>query len=169
MQVSETGNWSSMTGVLQHGARLALLVAGTALVSLAAVQAWQVIARYLLNDSPGWTEPLALLLLNTAMSLGAAAAVHQRAHFGFPLLVHMSPPRLRRVLEAFSSLVVLALGSVLAIGGVTLLFDGWGVRMAGTVLPQGLMFLPLTLGGTLMALFALAELVTPRSPAAEPR
>ncbi|WP_257388919.1 TRAP transporter small permease [Tahibacter caeni] len=164
MQSSETES-----GLLPRGARAALLVAGLALVVLAAVQAWQVIARYVLNDSPGWTEPLALLLLNTAMSLGAAAAVQQRAHFGFPLLVHLAPPRLRRLLEAFSSLVVLGLGGVLAIGGIRLLLDGWGVRMAGTVLPQGLMFLPLSLGGALMVCFAGAELFAPRRAAAEPR
>jgi TRAP-type C4-dicarboxylate transport system permease small subunit len=152
-------------GLLPRSARLALLVAGTALVVLAAVQAWQVIARYLLNDSPGWTEPLSLLLLNTAMSLGAAAAVHQRAHFGFPLLVHMAPAPLRRVLEALSSLLIAGLGTTLAIGGVTLLVDGWSVRMAGTVLPQGLLFLPLSVGGALMAIFALAQL-SPRANAA---
>lgn len=156
------------SGWLPRGARLALLVAGTALVVLAAVQAWQVIARYLLNDSPGWTEPLSLLLLNTAMSLGAAAAVYQRAHFGFPLLVHMAPPRLRRVLEASSSLLVAGLGATLAVGGVTLLVDVWNVRMAGTVLPQGLMFLPLSLGGSLMAVFAIAQLA-PRATAVEAR
>jgi TRAP-type C4-dicarboxylate transport system permease small subunit len=159
----------SETGLLPRGARAALLVAGMALVGLTIVQAWQVIARYVLNDSPGWTEPLALLLLNTAMSLGAAAAVQQRAHFGFPLLVHLAPPPLRRLLEAFSALVVLGLGGVLAIGGITLLLDGWNVRMAGTVLPQGLMFLPLTVGGVLMACFAGAELFRPRRAAAEPR
>lgn len=156
------------SGALHRCSRGALFVAGAALVALAAVEAWQVIARYLLNDSPGWTEPLALLLLNTAMSLGAAAAVRQRAHFGFPLLVHIAPPRLRRMLEAFSSLVVLGLGGVLAVGSVTLLVDGWSVRMAGTVLPQGLMFLPLSLGGALMMLFALAQLRQPPA-AAEPR
>jgi TRAP-type C4-dicarboxylate transport system permease small subunit len=161
MQASETD-----AGALPRLARGALGVAGAALVVLTAVQAWQVVARYLLNDSPGWTEPLALLLLNTAMSLGAAAAVQQRAHFGFPLLVHLAPPPLRRALEVLSALVISGLGGVLAIGGITLLLDGWSVRMAGTVLPQGLMFLPLSLGGALMVLFALAQL---RAPAAEPR
>ena len=42
------------------------------------VEAWQVFARYVLNDSPGWTEPVALLLLNIAMMFGAAVGVRQR-------------------------------------------------------------------------------------------
>lgn len=147
-------------------ARAALSVAGAALVVLAAVQAWQVIARYLLNDSPGWTEPLALLLLNTAMCLGAAAAVQQRAHFGFPLLLHVAPPGLRIGLQVFASLVMAGLGGVLAVGGALLLFDGWPVRMAGTVLPQGLMFAPLSVGGALICVFALLQLRRPRDETA---
>ena len=54
-----------------------------ALAGMAAVQAWQVFARYVLNDSPGWTEPVALLLLNTVMMLGAAIGV--RTGQPFPL------------------------------------------------------------------------------------
>ena len=54
-------------------ARAALLAAGVALVAMAAVEAWQVFARYVLNDSPGWTEPLALFLLYTAMTAPSAA------------------------------------------------------------------------------------------------
>lgn len=155
------------TGLAAQLARLALGIAGAALVALTAVQAWQVIARYVLNDSPGWTEPLALLLLNTAMCLGAAAAVQQRAHFGFPLLVHLAPAALRRGLEVFSSLVCAALGGVLAVGGAQLLLDGWPVRMAGTVLPQGILFAPLSLGGALICLFALLQLRAPPVAAVE--
>ena len=45
-------------GWLDRLAKLAIAVAGTALVGVVIVQAWQVIARYVLNDSPGWTEPV---------------------------------------------------------------------------------------------------------------
>ena len=46
-----------------------MALAGTALVAMALIQAWQVFARYVLNDSPGWTEPLALLLMSFACNL----------------------------------------------------------------------------------------------------
>nr|MBP8908295.1 TRAP transporter small permease [Pseudoxanthomonas sp.] len=41
--------------------------AAIALVGLVLVQSWQVFTRYVLNDSPSWTEPVTLLLLATAM------------------------------------------------------------------------------------------------------
>ena len=143
---------------LDRLATLVLHIAGAALIGMVAVEAWQVFARYVLNDSPGWTEPVALLLLDLAMSFGAAAAVHARAHFAFPVAVQASPPRLRRVLQIVAQLVVAAIGGVLAVGGAVLLVDGLDVPMAGARLPQGTPFLPLAIGGALIALFALAQL-----------
>jgi len=138
--------------------RVALGIAGAALVGVATVQAWQVFARYVLNDSPGWTEPVALLLLATAMSLAAGAAVRSRSHFGFYVLVESSRPRVARALRALADVATAAVGGTLAAYGVVLLLDGWSVTMAGTSLPQGLPFLPVSLGGALMAIFALERL-----------
>ena len=58
---------------LDRIAGIAIAVAAAALLGLVVVQGWQVFTRYVLNDSPSWTEPVTLLLLATAMSLGAAA------------------------------------------------------------------------------------------------
>ena len=82
---------------LQRGmdalSNVAIAVAVAALLGLVVVQGWQVIARYVINDSPSWTEPVTVLLLTTAMSLGAAAGVHTNRHFGFFLLADFGPPR----------------------------------------------------------------------------
>ncbi|HAI47332.1 MAG TPA: TRAP transporter permease DctQ, partial [Stenotrophomonas sp.] len=59
-------------------AEVAIHIAVLALLGLVVVQGWQVFARYVINDSPSWTEPVTLLLLATAMSLGAATGVHTR-------------------------------------------------------------------------------------------
>ncbi len=152
-------------------ARASFATAGAALVVLVAVEFWQVLARYLLNDSPGWTEPAALFLLTTAMSLGAAGAVQQGAHFGFYVLRESAPPRLRRLLALFAELVVAALGAVLALGAGALLADGWDVPGAGSGLPQSANYLPMCVGGALMTLFALARVrdgLRAPVPAAEP-
>jgi len=146
------------TSLLARVQRIALGIAGAALFGVAAVQAWQVFARYVLNDSPGWTEPVALLLLATAMSLAAGAAVRSRSHFGFYVLLEASRPRVARALRTLSDGAIAVVGGVIATYGAVLLTDGWSVRMAGAPLPQGLPFLPLTLGGVLMVVFALERL-----------
>jgi TRAP-type C4-dicarboxylate transport system permease small subunit len=146
------------TAILARAARGAALVAGAALVGMAATEAWQVFARFVLNSSPGWTEPVALLLLSTAMSLGAAAGVRSWSHFGFFLVAQNAPAKVRRVLEGFASLVVAAIGAALAMWGVQLLVDGIDVPAAGTPLPQSAVFLPIALGGALMCVFAIERL-----------
>jgi TRAP-type C4-dicarboxylate transport system permease small subunit len=148
----------------------AIAIAAVALGGLVLVQGWQVVARYVLNDSPSWTEPVTLLLLSTAMSLGAAAGVHTRRHFSFSLMAEAMRPGARRLAEAVSVLVIVAIGATLAGWSAVLLVDGLAVRAAGAPLPQSINYLPLTVGGALMAVFALARvpaLLTRRDAGAE--
>jgi TRAP-type C4-dicarboxylate transport system permease small subunit len=143
----------------------AIAVAAVALGGLVVVQGWQVVARYVLNDSPSWTEPVTLLLLSTAMSLGAAAGVHTRRHFSFTLMAEAMRPGARRLAEAVSVLVIVAIGATLAVWSAVLLLDGLDVRAAGAPLPQSINYLPLGVGGALMALFALARVPALLAPA----
>lgn len=147
-------------------ADIAIHIAVLALLGLVVVQGWQVFARYVINDSPSWTEPVTLLLLATAMSLGAATGVHTRRHFGFFLLAAYMGPNLRRAVDVFCSLVVAVLGVVIAWWAAVLLMDGLGIKAAGANLPQSINYLPLCIGGALMALFALNQIVQAVQPAA---
>jgi TRAP-type C4-dicarboxylate transport system permease small subunit len=139
-------------------ARAATFIACVSLLAITLVEAWQVFARYVLNDSPVWTEPVALLLMSAAMMFGAAVGVRSESHFGLFVAVNAATPRVRAVLLATARLVVMAIGVVLAFWGTVLLVDGWSIPMAGAPLPQGLYFLPIGLGGALIALFALERL-----------
>lgn len=157
---------------LQRGIELvsniAIGIAAAALLGLVVVQGWQVIARYVLNDSPSWTEPVTLLLLSTAMSLGAAAGVHTRRHFGFYLLAESLGAAARRVLSLIPPLVIVAIGATICGWGWVLLVDGLDIRTAGANLPQSINYLPLSIGGALMVLFALNQLIEAlRAPATE--
>jgi TRAP-type C4-dicarboxylate transport system permease small subunit len=140
---------------LDRLADLSIYTAAAALLGLVVVQGWQVFTRYVLNDSPSWTEPVTLLLLATAMSLGAASGVHTNRHFGFFLLAERFPEPGRRALEALRALVMAAIGLVLAWWSAVLLVDGLDIKIAGAPMPQSINYLPLAVGGALMAVFAL--------------
>lgn len=157
-----------LSRALDRLASLAVGIAAMSLLGLVAVQGWQVFARYVLNDSPGWTEPVTLVLLATCMSFGAAAGVREDRHFRFHLLAEALPKGARRAVEMLSVLVMTAIGVVLAGWGMRLLADGIGIRMAGAPLPQSIAYLPLAIGGLLMVLFALARLLPGASPAPHP-
>ena len=135
-------------------AGLAMGLAGIALVAMALVQAWQVFARYVLNDSPGWTEPLALLLMSFAVMFGAAVAVRRETHFAFQTFRDTAPGRLQWLMKSISRLIAAAGGAGLMVLGGSLMIDDWPVVMAGAPLPAGLKFAGLCLGGALILLFA---------------
>jgi TRAP-type C4-dicarboxylate transport system permease small subunit len=153
------------SGWLDKLARITAWIAGIALVSMAAVQAWQVFARYVLNASPDWTEPVALLLLNTAMMFGAAVGVRSESHFGFFIARDAAPPRVARAMQGFSRLVVASVGALLAWWGAVLTADSWEVPMAGARIPEGTFYLPLCLGGVLIAVFSFHHLFAGKSAA----
>ncbi len=136
-------------------ARLTLWLCVVSLLGIVLVQSWQVFGRYLLNDSPSWTEPLALLLMNTTMMCAAALGVRSHAHFRFSLLSERLSPLAQRVLNGLALVIAVALGLLLAIGGAILFWSDRDVLLAGTLLPEGARYLPLVLGGALMAGFAL--------------
>ena len=135
-------------------------LAGMALVAMALIQAWQVFARYVLNDSPGWTEPLALLLMSFAVMFGASVAVRRETHFAFQTFLHALPERPQWALKSVSRLIAAAAGGALMILGGTLMIDEWPVTMAGAPLPSGLKFAGLCVGGALILLFSIERLLT---------
>lgn len=150
--------------------RVILGLAGLALVAMALIQAWQVFARYVLNDSPGWTEPVALLLMSFAVMFGAAVGVRRETHFAFQNLRDALPDPMRGVAKAITRLIAATAGLGLMVLGGTLMIDDWAVPMAGAPVPSGLRFAALAVGGLLILIFALERLFTgdlPPEPARE--
>jgi TRAP-type C4-dicarboxylate transport system permease small subunit len=150
-----------ITSTLDVLDRAALVTACAGLIGMAVVQGWQVFARYVLNNSPSWTEPLALLCMSTTMMLSAACGVRASRHFGFFILVETSKPKVRAVLLAISSLIAVAIGLMLAVWGAKMVSEAWDYPIAGAPFPQGVAYLPMTLGGLLIAIFAVEKWLSP--------
>ena len=122
--------------LLDRISNLAIGIAAASLLGLVVVQGWQVFTRYVLNDSPSWTESVTLPL-STAMSL-AAAGVHTKRHFGFFLLAEKLHAHVRRAIDLIRPLMIAAIGAVIAWWGAVLLLDGLDIKMAGAALPQSI-------------------------------
>jgi TRAP-type C4-dicarboxylate transport system permease small subunit len=54
---------------------------------------------------------------------------------------------------------MIVLGAGLSVFGAILMADSWTVAMAGIGLPVGLRFLPVAVGGALIAVFGIERLV----------
>ena len=144
-------------GPLRPVATAALAVACGALVALAVVEGWQVVARYVLGSPAAWTEPVALLLVKIAFMLGAAVGVRQETHFRFALGA-AAAGRWRHAIESLGRLVTAAIGIVFAGWASSVMLATWELKAPGAPLPVGLNFAPFAIGGALIALFAFERL-----------
>ncbi len=139
--------------------RTALWISGAGLILMTVFVAWQVFGRYVLNQSPSWTEPASLLLMSWFILLGAAAGVREGNHLGFEIALHYAPHGLRQVMLLITEVLVLGFGAAMAWYGSELAIETWSAAMPGLAIPQGMDYVPLAAGGILIALFSLEKIV----------
>lgn len=140
-------------------ARTALYIAGVGLVTMMVFVAWMVVGRFVLNDTPTWTEPAVLLLMSWFILLGAAVGVRSRGHLSFEIGLHTAPPGLRSVLVFANELIVCAFGLAMAWYGAVLAHGVWADRTPMIGLSKGWDYVPMSVGGALVFLFALEKVL----------
>ncbi|HRK25465.1 MAG TPA: TRAP transporter small permease [Beijerinckiaceae bacterium] len=150
---------SLLARILAPISRACLWLAASGLVTMTLAVAWQVFGRKILNDTPTWTEPAALLLMSWFILFGAAVCLREGEHMGFDIGLHYAPPPLRFAMKAVTHVLIIIFGLYMAVYGWQLTEKTWSAKMAGINIPQGMDYLPLFAGGILFALFAFENLV----------
>ena len=153
---------SGSGGIDRAAARLAGIVATLAsagLVLMTAVIGWQVFARYVLNDSPTWSEAAALVIMAWFVLLAAAVGVYERFHLGFRLFVSLLPLPVKRAIFLLGQLLIMMFGAAMTFNGMALV-DFTASHVIPTLgVSRSVAYWPFAICGTLIVLFALANCV----------
>jgi TRAP-type C4-dicarboxylate transport system permease small subunit len=138
---------------------LALWVAGTGLVAMTVIVAYQVFMRYVMNASPPWTEAGSIMIMSWFIFLGAAVGVRENFHMGFDVLLYVLPAGAKPWLRAVSDIAIFAFafGMVFYGGGLAIRF--WSTRIPVLGLPTTFTYLPIVISGALMCLFSLERIL----------
>lgn len=136
----------------------ALYFAGAGLVIMTAIVAWQVFCRYVLNDSPSWTEPGAVILMSWFIFLGAAVGVRENNHMGFDVLLYALPPAAKKWLRMISDIVIFGFGLGMIWYGSNLVKLTWGTTLPALGISGAWDYVPLMGGGVLIALFSFERI-----------
>ncbi len=139
--------------------KIAVAVGGTGLVLMTVFIAWQVYGRFILNDTPTWTEPTALLLMLYFILLVAAVGVRERFHLGLDLFRMLVPPKVNLALDIVSFGVVGFLGFAMMIYGLDLCIGTWQEQIPAIFLPEGVRFLPMFFAGLMIGVFSIERIV----------
>ncbi|MDZ7371122.1 MAG: TRAP transporter small permease [candidate division KSB1 bacterium] len=123
---------------------------------------WQVVTRYILKHPSNWTEELATFLMIWVGLLGAAVALHRRAHLGIDYFVGRLKPHSAALAEAFVFLLILLFSvAVFIVGGLRLVIVTFrfGQLTPALRIPMGFVYLAVPTSGLFFALYSLEFLL----------
>jgi TRAP-type C4-dicarboxylate transport system permease small subunit len=140
-------------------ARLCLQLGVAGLVLLIVAVLYQVIGRYLFNDTPTWAESGAVLLVLYVTMLGMAVGVRDAGHIGLESLLVLAPEALRLKMELFIHVLVLVFGCVMAYYCAVLAESVWDYKIPTLGVSEAFKYLPPACAGALVALFSVEHII----------
>ena len=139
--------------------RICLQLAVLGLIVIVAAVLTQIFGRYVLNDSPAWTEIFSLVLVLYVTCFAAAVGVRDGRHIGMESLLIYAPQSVRRCAEIIVYIGMIVFGLTMSWGGALLTIAMMDYLNPGLPISQGWTYLPLALGGLLITLFAVEGIV----------
>ena len=148
-----------LTAVNSRLSRWAMYIACACLLGLLSVVVYGVVLRYVFNNAPPYVEQVALLLVISVAMFGAAAGVRDAGHIGLDSLVAALSARV----QFWCSLVVFVLsivfGLALMAGSVEMAISTYASTIPTLGLSEAWRYLPVVLGGILIAAFSIEHLI----------
>jgi TRAP-type C4-dicarboxylate transport system permease small subunit len=139
--------------------KLSLMLAVAGLIVLIACVQYQVIGRYVFNDTPTWAEALALLLVLYITALGLAVGVRDAGHIGMDSIVSLLPEKLRLKLEILIHVLVGFFGALMAYNGYLWASIKWNDQKPMLGIPSSMDYVPLIIAGVLVVLFTIEHVI----------
>jgi len=139
--------------------KISLVLAVLGLIAVILCVQWQVIGRYVLNDTPTWAEALAMLIVLFVTAFGLAVGVRDAGHIGLESLVVLLPEPWQRKIELLIHFLVGVFGFLMTQGGWLWAAAKWGEKKPMLPVPDGIDYVPLVIAGALIVLFSIDHIV----------
>jgi len=111
-----------------------------------------------------WVEEVGETTLAWLTLVGAAVGVAERSHFTLTFLVHRFPPSVRHAIHVGNNLLIAAFGGLVAWLGVKLAIMNSMLTSPALEFSLAWLYAAATVGGILMALYALRAACNPAGP-----
>ncbi len=148
-----------LTAINSRLSRWAMYIACACLVGLLSVVVYGVVLRYVFNDAPPYVEQLALLLVISVAMFGAAAGVRDAGHIGLDSLVAMLSKKLQFWCGIAVCVLSIAFGLALLAGSIEMGLSTHASTIPTLGLSEAFRYLPVLLGGILIAVFSVEHLI----------
>jgi TRAP-type C4-dicarboxylate transport system permease small subunit len=145
--------------ILEWIAKLCIAIAGALLVFLIVIFGWLVFGRYVLNNTPTWVEQASILIIAYITFLGAAVGIRENSHLSIDFIRDALPDKIRKSMALLSDACLVAFGVVMAVQGYKLVMSNLHRAIPMIDMSEAWRAAPLGVGGLLIALFALSNLL----------
>ena len=139
--------------------KLSLVLAVVGLIAVILCVQYQVIGRYIFNDTPTWAEALSMLLVLFVTAFGLAVGVRDAGHIGLESMVALLLDRWRRRIELLIHALVGLFGFLMAQGGWMWASAKWGEKKPMLPVPDGIDYVPVVIAGVLIVLFSIEHIL----------
>lgn len=139
--------------------KYSLMLAVVMLVLIILCVQYQVVGRYVFNDTPTWAEGLALQLVLYVTALGVAVGVRDAGHIGLESLISLLPEAWRLKLEVLIHALVALFGGLMAWSGWIWTKLKWTELDPMLHIPVGVDYLSLVVAGVLIVMFSFEHIV----------
>ncbi len=110
----------------------------------------QVVARYVFNQPPAWTEELARFCQVWIVLLTSSICLRKGSHLAVDYLGPTLPPAARSVVAVITGCLIALYSGVVVIWGIRLLMIGWTQTSPAMQLNMGVVYLVFPIAGGLM-------------------
>ena len=139
--------------------KLCLVLAVIGLIAVILCVQWQVIGRYVFNDTPTWAEALAMLLVLFVTAFGLAVGVRDAGHIGLESLVVLLPKKWQHRIEILIHFLVGAFGALMVQSGWLWASAKWNEKKPMLPVPDGIDYVPIVIAGVLIVLFSIEHVI----------
>ena len=150
---------NGFTAINARLSRWAMYIACACLVGLLCVVVYGVVLRYVFNNAPPYVEQVALLLVISVAMFGAAAGVRDAGHIGLDSLVALLSDKLQFWCGIAVCVLSIVFGLALLGGSAEMAISTYASTIPTLGLSEAFRYLPVLVGGALIAVFALEHLI----------
>ncbi|MDA8441397.1 MAG: TRAP transporter small permease [Peptococcaceae bacterium] len=125
------------------------------MVIMVAIVAYQVFARYVLRNTPAWSEEVALLFMTAYGFLSIGTGLGRRCHLSVTIIYDRAPAWLRPWLDRLSDVLSIGFGLLLLIEGYKFTVLTWSSQLPATGLPNGLGYVAVPVTGLVIIISGL--------------
>ncbi len=124
---------------------------------------WQVVARYVMNDSLTWSEEIGRYMFVWITFVGLPAALKAGAHVAIDLLLKKTHGAFHMTILTVNAIATCFIGIVIGYSGIRLTVLGVGQISSALQIPMQYVYAIIPLSGLCLAFFAVTDYFHERS------